>query len=180
MVKKIKKTTHTILPEILLNCLFIYILSAILLGAFSIQFFAHEQPCPLCLLQRIGMIGMASAALMNCKFGPKRSHYGIALLFAIFGGFVALRQIALHACPGSPTFGIPFWGLSLYTWSFITFCSSVLFIALMFVIFNNRSKEAAPKKFDAFGWTGFVLLIVLASANCIYSLYHCGLGPCEG
>jgi disulfide bond formation protein DsbB len=181
MPKKIPEKKIKAFPsEIVLNCFFIYLLVVILLGVFLIQYFFKEEPCSLCLLQRIGMLGMAAGALMNIKYGSQRFHYGVSLVFAIFGGFVALRQIALHICPGFPTFGKPFWGLSLYTWSFLIFCSSVGFIALMLILFNSIPVKAALRKAGFFGWLAFLFLFLLACANCIYAIFHCGLGPCEG
>lgn len=160
-----------------LNAFQVLIISAVLFGALSIQFFEQEEPCPLCLLQRIGMLGVASGALMNCRFGPHKSHYGLSLLSAFFGGFVALRQIALHICPGFPTFGRPFWGLSLYTWSFIVFCSSVAYIGLELLIFD-QSKE--KEGMNWFCHLAFFVLFLAALINVVATFFECGLGPCQG
>lgn len=158
------------------NALIVLILSGVLLGAFGFQFIKHEEPCPLCLLQRLGMFGVGLGALLNVRFGIKMPHYGIILLSAFFGGFVALRQISLHVCPGFPLFGIPFWGLSLYTWSFLVFASTVLAVALLLFL---------PKKTDgdkpALGMgekSVIILFLVIALANTIATLFQCGLGPC--
>ena len=129
-----------------LNALQALIIACVLFGGFGIQFFEHEEPCPLCLLQRIGMIGVASGALMNCRFGPNKAHYGLSLLAAFYGGFIALRQIALHVCPDFRTFGEPFWGLSLYTWSFLLFSCSVLYSGLLLLIFNQTNSEGKNRE----------------------------------
>ena len=74
------------------------------------------------------MLLVCSAAAMNLIYGLRPYHYALAIFAALMGGGAAIRQILLHICPGFPTFGIPFWGLNLYTWSFVTFvCSSSLF-----------------------------------------------------
>lgn len=168
---------NSIVGEEILNSLFIFVLSAILLGAFFIQIFQNESPCSLCLLQRIGMLGMAASAFMNIVYGPKPFHYGGILLFAILGGFIALRQIALHVCPDHPVFGKPFWGISLYTWSFFISASSVAFVALMLLIFKGVGKANRLHPF----WkvSTFTLLFLITLANAIYTLFACGLGPCE-
>lgn len=161
-----------------LNALLGFIIVAILSGAFAIQFFKHEIPCPLCYLQRLGMIGVAAGALMNVKFGPHKGHYGLSLLAACFGGFVALRQIALHVCPGTPTFGHPFWGLSLYTWSFIVFICSIAYIAFLLLIFDKEENAPVSLPVNIWGKTVLALLFLVSLANVFATLWQCGLGPC--
>ena len=153
------------------------ILACILFGALAIQFFAHETPCPLCLMQRFGMLGVAVGALMNIKFGPRKAHYGISLFSSVFGGFVALRQIALHVCPEFPTFGVPFWGLSLYTWSFITFASTVIYIALLLMIFDRKERhDSLP--INGFGYLAFGFVFLASFINIFTTFWQCGLSAC--
>ncbi len=162
-----------------LNALMALILSCVLWGAFGFQFIEGEQPCPLCLLQRLGMLGVALGALLNVKFGIQRRHYSLSLLSAIFGGFVALRQIALHVCPGTPVFGKPFWGLSLYTWSFIVFASCVAYIALLTFIFAPQKNESQIARANWWGQLAFFSVFFVALANIITTLLQCGLGDCD-
>ncbi len=162
-----------------LNSLFALILAAILWGALAIQFFKHEEPCPLCLLQRLGMLGMASGALMNVRFGPRKSHYGLSLFSAVFGGFVALRQMFLHVCPQFPKFGVPFWGLSLYTWSFITFAASIFYIGLLLLFFDHQKEEMETPRSDPFGLFAFIVLFLVALTNIFSTLWLCGLSACD-
>lgn len=161
-----------------LNALLIFILCGVLLSAYGVQFIYHETPCPLCLLQRLGMIGVAAAACLNIWCGVKMTHYALALFSAIFGGFVALRQISLHVCPGTPAFGFPVLGLSLYTWSFIVFVCAILAVAVLLCFYNpveNHDKRA-PLNW----WAKFasVLILLVATANIVTTLLQCGLGPC--
>lgn len=71
----------------------------VLTVALVLQMFFHEVPCTLCLLQRVGFIGIALGFLMNLRFGFYPSHYALVILSALFTSFVALRQIALHVVP---------------------------------------------------------------------------------
>ncbi len=164
-----------------LNILLILILSGVLLSAFGVQFIYHEQPCPLCLLQRLGMIAVSCAAAFNLVFGLRMSHYGFMLLSALFGGFVALRQISLHVCPGFSSFGLPVLGLSLYTWSFIVFVCVIAYTALLLFIYDFKEESKEPHG-SLDGWNKFSCLLILfiAGLNCITTLWQCGLGPCEG
>lgn len=113
---------------------------------------------------------------MNIRFGIQKAFYGLMLLSAVFGGFVALRQISLHICPTFVKFGIPFWGLSLYTWSFIIFAASVAFIALLLLIFNKTERGMEPLNW--WGGLAFIFIFLLVIANVITTLWQCGLGPC--
>lgn len=161
-----------------LNALLVIILASILLGAFGIQFILHEQPCPLCMLQRLGMIAVGIGALLNVKFGIKKEHYGLALLSAIFGGSIAMRHIALHICPGFSTFGHPFMGLSLYTWSFLVFLSSIFYIALLLIIFGIKKEKEENKKINLWQKIAFLLLFLVTAGNILSTYLSCGFGLC--
>lgn len=162
-----------------LNALMVIILTAVLWGALSIQLIVHEEPCPLCLLQRMGMLGMCFGALLNLRFGVRRTHYGLSLLAAAFGGFVALRHIALHACPGSPTFGIPFWGLSLYTWSALIHFIAIIYIAALMCLFDHQRDEIAKRPMNWWQQLAFGSTTLVALVNIFTTLQLCGLGDCE-
>lgn len=161
-----------------LNALLILTISGVLLGAYGVQFIYHEQPCPLCMLQRVAMIAVASAAVLNLWFGVRMSHYGLMLLSCLFGGFVALRQISLHVCPGFSTFGFPVLGLSLYTWSFIVFVCVVAAVAVLLFLYDPSEKEETATPLN--GWYKFscALILCIALANVITTFLQCGWGPC--
>ena len=161
-----------------LNALIALVLSGILLAAFGVQFIENERPCPLCLLQRLGMLGVGAGVLMNVRFGIKPLHYGLCILSSIFGGFVALRQISLHVCPGFPEFGIPVLGLSLYTWSFLIFTVCVLSVGVLLFLYDpERDEERLPLN----GWhkTVFYLLFALSAGNVVSTAFQCGWGVCH-
>ena len=160
------------------NALLAIILSTILGGALAIQFFLHETPCALCMLQRLGMLGVAAGALMNVKFGPRKRHYGLCLLAAFLGGFVALRQISLHACPQFPKFGEPFWGLSLYTWSFIAYTCVILYIGLIFLFSETNELQTEHTTPNGWGQLAFGLVFIVAVMNIFAAIWVCKLGVC--
>lgn len=162
-----------------LNALLILILVGVLLSAFGVQFFEHEVPCPLCMLQRLGMIGVATAVLLNLRFNILTAHYAIGLLSALAGGFVALRQISLHACPGFSTFGLPVLGLSLYTWSFIVFVCCVAAIALLLFLYDPKSKETIHSEMNIWCRFAFAMLFLITVANVVTTFIQCGLSVCQ-
>lgn len=160
-----------------LNALIVLTISGILLGAFGVQFIKHEQPCPLCLLQRLMMIGVAASALLNIHFGIRPSHYGLGLLCSLAGGTVALRQIALHVCPGFPAFGLPVLGLSLYTWSFIIFACCVLAIAFLLFMYNPY-EEDRKQNATGLGQLASLCILFITIANILTTFLQCGLSAC--
>lgn len=163
-----------------LNALISIILNGVMLAAFGVQFLWNEKPCPLCLMQRLGMIAVSLGALLNVRFGIRPSHYGLMLLASLIGGSIALRQISLHVCPGFTTFGEPVLGLSLYTWSFIVFLCCVAAVALLLFLYNpHHPTESNKPQLNALHYfaLGFALLIVVG--NFLATLVQCGIGPCE-
>jgi len=133
----------------------------------------------LCLLQRLGMIGVASSLLLNIWFGVRVAHYGLAILSSLMGGFVALRQISLHVCPGSPGFGLPVLGLSLYTWSFFVFVCCVLAVGLLLFLYDPEESEHEPEMLDFWGKTAFTLIFFATVANVLTTFWQCGIGICH-
>ena len=120
----------------------VWVLVGILTGAFAVQFWLGEPPCPLCVVQRIAFmlvgLGLLHILLRAHAAGmTSRSiavGQGMAIIGALLGALAAGRQILLHILPGDPGFGSPVFGLHLYTWCFIAFgcqiaASAVLLIA---------------------------------------------------
>lgn len=162
--------------ERFINSLVPFIVTLVILAAFSIQLFAHETPCPLCYLQRVGMIAAGIGFLLNLRFGVHMSHYGLVLVSAFFGGFVALRQILLHICPGSTTFGSPILGVSLYTWSFFIHVAFVVAVAILLFVFKQNQPRTRMTSWEK---TVLLLFFVMVLGNVLSTYLQCELGPCQ-
>jgi disulfide bond formation protein DsbB len=164
-----------------LNALFIIVLGLVLMSAFGYQAITHEAPCPLCLLQRLAMLGIAVGCMMNLKFGVQAAHYGLMLLSVLFGGIVSLRQISLHVCPQFPTFGEPVLGFDLYVWSLFVFGCSILAIsALLYMYGLNKDKEQSKPKTSIFHQISFVFILLITLAEVITTFNLCGFSACQG
>lgn len=162
----------------LLNALFIWTLSFILLGALSIQILGNERPCPLCLLQRLAMLGVAFGALLNLRYYISTTHYGLMLLSSVFGAFVALRHIGLHLPPEEPEMGIIFFGLSLFTWSFIVFACSIAATAILLFLYNPPKAEEEKNDYILLSEGAFWVVLAIVLMNILVIYIQCGLGPC--
>lgn len=163
--------------------LLICILCSVLLGAFIVQYGFHEEPCPLCLLQRAGMVGVATATLFQMRFGLSPRHYGLILLFVLFGGAVALRHIALGACPNplDPEDSIPeftVWGFTLYTWSFLVFSSTLLYSALLLFFLPSQEAELGVRRLTWWEKGAAYYLVFIVVANIASTFHLCGWGLC--
>lgn len=118
-----------------------WVLILVLVAAFAVQFIYGEPPCPLCVLQRVG--------LMMCALGPVymligqrdgevavrdvATAGGISILAGLFGVAASTRQVLLHILPNDPGFGAPVFGLNLYTWCLIAFLAHIAANGVMLI-----------------------------------------------
>jgi disulfide bond formation protein DsbB len=157
-----------------------------LIGAYAVQFIEGEFPCPLCLLQRLAMIGIACGALANIRYGIRQRHYGMCIISAMFGAAVSIRQITLHIVPfpGNEGYGTPVLGIHLYTWALLIFGATILILGMLF-LFNSRQfyQKDDPEKFTAksvsrLGVIAFWLVFGITAANACTTFLECGIGQC--
>ncbi|MEM7174582.1 MAG: disulfide bond formation protein B [Chlamydiota bacterium] len=159
------------------NGLMALVFMGIILAAFYQELAHHELPCPLCYLQRLGMVGVSLGNLMNLRFGVKVHYYAFSLFSILFGGGVALRQISLHVCPDFPTFGYPVFGLSLYTWSFLSFCCA-LFAVILLLFFHTPEVEE-ERRLNWWEKSAFFVVFIVILANCFAAGQQCKIGLCK-
>lgn len=162
----------------ILNLLFVYVIFFVLLAGYVYQYWLKNEPCYLCLLQRIGMIGIAAALLMNLRFGIRMQHYGLAILSTLMGRAFALRQIAMHACPQFPTFGHTIFGFDLYIWAFIVFSCSIFAEAILTIFYGYTKNKVFRPKWNGPEKSAFWAIILITASNCISTLLDCGLSSC--
>lgn len=102
------------------NSACILLICIILISALYFQFGLHEEPCPLCLLQRMAMMGVILGLSLNIYFGFDANHFSIVIISALIGAMFSVRQVMLHICPvaaGESTgYGSPIFGMHLYSW----------------------------------------------------------------
>ncbi len=160
------------------NALLIYVLMTIVSISIGIQILGHQLPCAYCILQRSLMVATSIAISFNLTFGLSIRHYALALFSSLLGAAIALRQMALHACPQFPIFGNPFLCLSLYTWSFLIFSSSLLAIAIFLALHTPGSeKKQTPNLFEQ---TACLFTLLIATLLVLLTFQQCGLGDCKG
>ncbi len=162
-----------------LNTLGLYIICAALLIAFYYQLVLSELPCPLCLLQRVGMILIGFGFLFNAYFGIRSLHYGVALIGCVIAGIIGVRQVFLHILPGDAGYGSPFLGLHFYSWTVVAAIAGVVAVAIMLMLkkdtatAKNAQLPSLPVKTAAF------LFTALIAANLVSTILECGAGQCD-
>ena len=162
------------------NIIDVFAIFVILLLATVFQFVLNELPCPLCLLQRIGLFLISIGFFMNLRFGPRPSHYALSIIAALFTAAVSLRQILLHITPGSGSYGQPFLGLHLYSWVFIVAVAYILWIAIC-LLFNKQFKKTHVR---CATWLKriiqviFFLVLLLCAVNIVTTYLECGFKQC--
>ena len=171
-----------------INILALFALIGVLAGSLHLQFGAGEQPCPLCLVQRSGMIGLAVGPAMNLLWGMKPAHYAISILAAVAGSAGSVRQILLHINdPIGTGYGPAILGWHLYTWALVTFVIAIVGIAVLLLwnrpfTVDDRGILSAESPMRIAGLTAALTavfwvvidLIVIA----VSILPECGLGIC--
>ena len=160
-----------------LNLLALAVITFILTGAFAEQLLLGELPCPLCLLQRAGLIAAGLGFLLNLRFAIHPAHYGVALLGALVGAAASMRQILLHIAPGDPGYSGAVMGMHLYTWAFIAYVCLMLGIGVLLVINpgSGDSRLQIRGRISALAMFAFAAIVL---ANVLSTLLECGLTQC--
>ncbi len=161
------------------NGVCILIVCSILIGALYFQFGLNEDPCPLCLLQRMGMIGVIFGLALNIYFGFDAKHFAIVIISAVVGSLFSTRQVLLHISPvdGDTGYGSPIFGMHLYTWGVLIFIASILGSAI-FLFFTKKFKPTNKQTILNFEKYVAYLAAFIILINIIATFFECQLGPC--
>jgi disulfide bond formation protein DsbB len=77
--------------------------AALLAFAYYLQYFDNQDPCPMCILQRVAYMAMMVVFVIGAVHGPERrgaiAYSALAFVFAGIGGAIAGRQVWLQHLP---------------------------------------------------------------------------------
>ena len=163
----------------LLNALGLVAVDTVLVLAFADQLWFRDLPCPICILQRAGFIAAGFGIALNLIFGPRPSHYGLAILGAVVGAIMSADQVLHYIVPGSGSYGNAIFGLHLYSWALITFVAIVVGCGVM-LLFDRQYEPSGPPPLRqvTLPILAVALLALLAVGNVLSTLAICGVGLC--
>lgn len=149
----------------------------VLSGAmFYFQFALGELPCPLCILQRMGMMLSSLGPLyivirsLRGTLAPAdfMTGLGFAIVGALLGSAMSIRQILLHIMPGDPGYGTAIFGLHLYTWALVSFIVVLVFAGVL-LTFGTEFLPIAPVSQAArtVAWVVIWIFVATIAANLV-------------
>ncbi|GAB0105328.1 disulfide bond formation protein B [Nocardia sp. JMUB6875] len=150
----------------LLPHLYVVGMCAVMSGGYIFQFAKWEYPCPLCMIQRMGMmlVAMGPAWIIakardgQITRGDYATGFGLTVVTALLSAIVSGRQVLLHIPLGDPGYDSAFLGLHLYTWALVTFYLAALVAGAA----GMASTELAPGQVR-FGTGSSIVLWIFAA-----------------
>jgi disulfide bond formation protein DsbB len=162
------------------------VLCGILTAAAFLQYARGEIPCPLCLLERIAMLGIGFGVLLNLRTGFDDRNTGISLVFAVLLLIIGARQTLLdiYPRPGHDYVGSAILGLHMPVWSVvIALCVLAAFALKLAILGGDDHRRANPPGsfpvLPAAATALGALLVILCAINFGSAVVQCGLGECH-
>ncbi|POX40403.1 hypothetical protein C3486_13735 [Streptomyces sp. Ru73] len=140
-------------------CLFVTGWTGVLCAGLALQFVRGEQPCPLCVVQRmfivLALLGAAHIVRQGLRGAVPRRDYlmgwGLALLGCTAGSVAAGRQALLYLLHGErpgasagAAYGSTVHGLPADAWTWLFFQASVLAIGAVLVTSHLTTGRRIP------------------------------------
>lgn len=160
------------------------VIAAVLTAAMVMQYAYGELPCPLCLLQRVAMLGVCFGLMQNFRNGFSDRNLGYSLLFSVFLLVVSIRQTLLdiYPRPGHDYVGSAVLGLHMPVWSILIAMALITAFAIKLCVIGTEDGAKPPDRKSPFGRVATFLslyVIAIALANFGSVILQCGLGQCH-
>ncbi|HXU52723.1 MAG TPA: disulfide bond formation protein B [Casimicrobiaceae bacterium] len=162
------------------------VVAGILVAAMAMQYLKGELPCPLCLLQRVAMLGVCFGIVLSLRGGFSYRYTGISLVSAVFLLIVAARQTLLdiYPRPGHAYIGSAVLGMHMPVWSVIVALALLLAYAVEMAVLGRAASldrvgiERFPRLQRIAGGLCAVV-VAIAVINLVSAFVQCGLGECH-
>ena len=160
------------------------VIAAILTAAMVMQYRHGELPCPLCLLQRLAMLGVCFGLMQNFRNGFSDRNLGYSLLFSMFLLIVAVRQTLLdiYPRPGHEYVGSAVLGLHMPVWSILIAVALITAFAAKLCVIGTEDGSRPPARTSLVGRLATIVslyVIAIALINFGSVVVQCGLGQCH-
>ena len=160
------------------------VIAGVLTAAMVMQYAYGELPCPLCLLQRLAMLGVCFGLMQNVRNGFSDRNLGYSLLFSVFLLVVSVRQTLLdiYPRPGHEYVGSAVLGLHMPVWSIVIAVTLISAFALKLCVIGTEDGARPPDRKSLLGRAGALLslyVIAIALVNFGSVVVQCGLSQCH-
>ena len=166
--------------------LVMFVIAGILTAAMTLQYVNGELPCPLCLLERVAMLGVCFGIMLNFRRGFSYQNTGFSLLFAIVLLVVSVRQslLDIYPRPGHEYIGSAIFGIHMPVWSIIIALTLLIAYAIKLAILGGDEylREADLSEFPAIRRIADILsiyVIAICLINLVSVVLQCGFGECH-
>jgi disulfide bond formation protein DsbB len=166
--------------------LVMFVIAGILTAAMTLQYVNGELPCPLCLLERVAMLGVCFGIILNFRRGFSYQNTGFSLLFAIVLLVVSVRQslLDIYPRPGHEYIGSAIFGIHMPVWSIIIALTLLTAYAIKLAILGGDEylREADVSEFPAIRRIADILslyVIAICLINLVSVVLQCGFGECH-
>ena len=150
--------------------------------ALAIQVVGGEIPCPLCLIERAAMFGIAFGLMMRLRPGARANGIGIAMVFAFFLLVVSARQVLLDIVPrpGHAYVGSAIFGLHMPVWSVLIALATLAALAIRTALFGGVARDPARgSRVVRLARMVGLATAVLCLVNLGSVVLQCGPGACR-
>lgn len=158
-------------------------IAGILTAAMVMQYAFGELPCPLCLLQRVALFGVAFAVILGLRNDDTARVTGLGLVFAILLLIVSVRQTLLdiYPRPGHEYIGSAVFGLHMPVWSVLIALALIGGYTLKLIVFGDAQRPhiATYPKLRWLAGAASIYVIVLCAINLGSVVVQCGLEQCH-
>ena len=160
------------------------VIAAVLTAAMVMQYGHGELPCPLCLLQRLAMLGVCFGLMQNFRNGFSDRNLGYSLLFSVFLLVVSIRQTLLdiYPRPGHQYVGSAVLGLHMPVWSILIAMALITAFAVKLCLIGTEDGARPPDSKSPFGRIAMLLslyVIAISLVNFGSVVVQCGVGECH-
>ena len=166
--------------------LVMFVIAGILTAAMTLQYVNGELPCPLCLLERVAMLGVCFGIMLNFRRGFSYQNTGFSLLFAILLLVVSVRQslLDIYPRPGHEYIGSAIFGIHMPVWSIIIALALLIAYAIKLAILGDDEylRKADISEFPAIRRIADILsiyVIAICLINLVSVVLQCGFGECH-
>ncbi len=158
----------------------------ILTSAIYMELVHGENPCPLCLLQRVAYFGICFGVILNLRNGYSMRYEGLTLIVIILLLIISTRQtlIDIYPRPGHEYIGSAILGLHMPVWS-IVFSILLLFAyAIRFCVlgFSDSLSDSHVESYPKISFLASILvwfIIALCGFNVLTTFLQCGFSTCH-